>query len=548
VTNLHIDQLRSVYRLPSTLDAHDALRARLDAASGPALRAALDALLPATLTALGLPPDAEVAIQRLSIRLRIRGTDVSNTAISEAWAHAIAEALRTSLAPLAQRGGGVTPEVALFSSRFAAESACLLERFLGTAEAWWWRPLLGGDDPVPSSREILAGWIRATPERVPGALAELALEAPDGLALALSDEDARALVEAILSSRHQSLRALRDALRQPVSPPPRGLERGLPSGLTTAMLPEPIRVGGSADGDLLLDEQTLLRLLEPAETKAIDGARRPAAKRLLAICFLLARRPAAWTLLTPSAVRPDQRSVDAALDRGQASSELTAAALERSDTLSVEPATAQLRDRTTDIHRIQSNAVAPHEHRIGCGGLLFLIRRSAASSLLDEHRGAALEDRLVALGWLALHRALDPLPQGARRVAFERERPLLEVFSGIHDLPEELHLVPTGPAADDARAHLDAIAALLPAELDPCSDGLLATYGSEPQPFGPEHPHRALAHLLLRPGRVLLTRTHADLHLPARAVDVALRLGGWDIDPGFIPHLGRVIRFHYEER
>ena len=76
----------------------------------------------------------------------------------------------------------------------------------------------------------------------------------------------------------------------------------------------------------------------------------------------------------------------------------------------------------------------------------------------------------------------------------------------------------------------------------------LAAYGPAVEPFEPGHPHRALARLLLRSAVLRVTPVRADLHLPMRAIDVALRLGGWDIDPGFVPHLGRVIRFHYEER
>jgi hypothetical protein len=94
---------------------------------------------------------------------------------------------------------------------------------------------------------------------------------------------------------------------------------------------------------------------------------------------------------------------------------------------------------------------------------------------------------------------------------------------------------------------LDALAADLPRDLEAYADGALATYGS-PAPFASSFPHRALAHLLLRAGRLRATRTHADLHLPARAVSVALRVAGWDIDPGWVPYLGRVIRFHYDGR
>ena len=111
----------------------------------------------------------------------------------------------------------------------------------------------------------------------------------------------------------------------------------------------------------------------------------------------------------------------------------------------------------------------------------------------------------MALGWIALHRALDPLPEAARRAAFERERPVLAVFAGTSDLPEDLLAEPRGPAARDAAPVLDALAAELP-EIEAYADGVLATYGS-PAPFAPSYPHRALAHLLLRAGGLRTTRT-----------------------------------------
>lgn len=43
------------------------------------------------------------------------------------------------------------------------------------------------------------------------------------------------------------------------------------------------------------------------------------------------------------------------------------------------------------------------------------------------------------------------------------------------------------------------------------------------------------------------TETHLDLNLETTSVDLALRLSGLDIDPGWVPWLGRVVRFHYDQ-
>jgi hypothetical protein len=55
-----------------------------------------------------------------------------------------------------------------------------------------------------------------------------------------------------------------------------------------------------------------------------------------------------------------------------------------------------------------------------------------------------------------------------------------------------------------------------------------------------------VADVALRPGRFAATRTHLDVTLPMSAVDVRVRAAGMDLDPGWVPWLGRVIAFHYE--
>ncbi|MCA9968898.1 MAG: hypothetical protein KC425_01720, partial [Anaerolineales bacterium] len=55
-----------------------------------------------------------------------------------------------------------------------------------------------------------------------------------------------------------------------------------------------------------------------------------------------------------------------------------------------------------------------------------------------------------------------------------------------------------------------------------------------------------LAQLLLRPGRLFVTRSHVDLVLRLDDVSLPLRLAGLDWNPGWLPEFGRVVTFHYE--
>ncbi|WP_295888719.1 hypothetical protein [uncultured Thiohalocapsa sp.] len=52
--------------------------------------------------------------------------------------------------------------------------------------------------------------------------------------------------------------------------------------------------------------------------------------------------------------------------------------------------------------------------------------------------------------------------------------------------------------------------------------------------------------LLRVPGQVAHPPTHLDVRFPPSAVRLAVRLAALDIDPGWVPWLGRVVRFHYD--
>lgn len=62
------------------------------------------------------------------------------------------------------------------------------------------------------------------------------------------------------------------------------------------------------------------------------------------------------------------------------------------------------------------------------------------------------------------------------------------------------------------------------------------------------HARLGLANVVLRAGRITATRTHIDLFFDLDQADIRVRRVGLDIDPGWIPWLGRVLYFHYEEQ
>ena len=52
-------------------------------------------------------------------------------------------------------------------------------------------------------------------------------------------------------------------------------------------------------------------------------------------------------------------------------------------------------------------------------------------------------------------------------------------------------------------------------------------------------------HVLLRQGKLWVTSTHVDAEMSLEQVSGRVRLAGLDTDPGWVPLLGRVVKFHF---
>jgi hypothetical protein len=59
-------------------------------------------------------------------------------------------------------------------------------------------------------------------------------------------------------------------------------------------------------------------------------------------------------------------------------------------------------------------------------------------------------------------------------------------------------------------------------------------------------PAEVIARIGRRNGRVMGNRGWIEVHLPLAEVDIAVRRAGFDIDPGWVPWLGTVVRYVYE--
>lgn len=77
-------------------------------------------------------------------------------------------------------------------------------------------------------------------------------------------------------------------------------------------------------------------------------------------------------------------------------------------------------------------------------------------------------------------------------------------------------------------------------------DRIISTYAAAIDAFLDRYAQTDLRRMVKRPGYVAATPTHLDITFDQNQLDIGIRKAGLDIDPGWVPWLGRVIYFHYK--
>jgi hypothetical protein len=85
-------------------------------------------------------------------------------------------------------------------------------------------------------------------------------------------------------------------------------------------------------------------------------------------------------------------------------------------------------------------------------------------------------------------------------------------------------------------------------ELRPEVERLVRELLLETRRFCRKNLRLGLRNVVCRPGRMASTRTHLDVVFDLEAADIRVRRAGLDLDPGWVPWLGRVVRYHYLHR
>ena len=120
----------------------------------------------------------------------------------------------------------------------------------------------------------------------------------------------------------------------------------------------------------------------------------------------------------------------------------------------------------------------------------------------------------------------------------------LDEEAASSDLPQRIFaiLLRRLPIGDDDPLWL--LCALpLPADRD--ADGEAARWLARCRRHLRRHVGIGLYSLVCRPARITICATHVDVRQGIDAVDLRIRRAGLDVDPGWVPWLGRVLRFHY---
>lgn len=495
-----------------------------------------DALRTATLPDQGT--DRLILIRRLNLgRIDPRASPSAFARQLEQAIHGAADRIVTGRA--ANDAGS---EVVCFRDRL--EAALALARCLArgaTTDAWFWRAAFPG---WPAKAGRAARWMALL--EVVHQLPAPALAAAEMIREVVATGNAGAVLSAVSDSdcrRWLNQAGFRSSWKTGA---PQGERNGIPplnlqrrTQVAAELAREICHSGeGSAD-DRMVWFVTLLAVAE---------------NRLRAADLQLPARVGTWLSRDVERKQTMKQTARMAGARPEATPDASAVACDAIVTReSCRPASANMESRAEELNR---DGVPKDRNASGelttlpfseCGGLLFLVsvlerlgfnswltygyqNRDGDPTLLEAGFGAAL---LLGIGRRIGLRATDPLALALRNEPNENGG---EPFG---QLPSCIHR-----SGNDA-----SIAGLKAPELWPREWVHHAgKWIRETRRWCRRQAGIGLHDLINRSARVSTTRTHVELSFTFDQIDLRVRRAGLDLDPGWVPWLGRVVRFHYLDR
>jgi hypothetical protein len=484
VESRSIGRVRTTYRLS---EAQLGARARLDALVAGALDTALDDALGRA----GVSPGEELCVRTVTARPRLRLASTDGTIVAE-WSTALADAIAATIR--AGEPGAV---------RYPSRRHALVDVAVATASgdmrrAWAWRQLgLWPDDRAVESAEAavrVADALCADPQAVVAVLVATARRgALPRLAVLLGSDGWQRLARTALAA----VDAPSSLLDEPWPDEPRGEAEARGDDVWV-----PIRHQEHAERAARRAFTTSSLAVAAVGSGAALGLA-PAARRALAVLAALEADPAVLqTDEAPTVVESIARALDV---------QPGAVPPQRRET----PAPGV---RVADTAAGAADPAAPADVRTrawtGAGGLLFL---SPFVGGLEPLPGRGFRWTLHRLA-LVLLPAMDEADPAA--LAFVGLGPDERAPSDDEPPPSPVELASLASVAATIEAQL---AELLEREAGP---GLVASVCTR------------RAEIVAEPGWI-------DVHLDTAELDVAVRRAGLDLDPGWLPRLGVVVRFVY---
>jgi hypothetical protein len=495
---LRLRRVRARYHLQR---ADGGARERLDAVLGRVLEHGLEDALQRS----GLP-DGEICVRVIDAPVRL-GLGAADSALAAAWSEALANAIRTAI-----RHGG--PEVIRYPSRRSALLDLAISVTDGRFErAWAWRSLglWAREEQGCSEAEAVEQLMRALvaePEMIVPVLAALAERGRLG-----------SLVERFAPAAFEELARMALAVAGAVAPPAAGAtpSQPRPAARATAHARTP-----AATAHLQLElARRVVRVSAIARAFGEDprvAMSAPNVRRALATLAVLEASPAAvdaqGSVLT-SAVAT--LVAGAELDEPHAERQAPLRAV--ADAPTPHPPNAGPGVAPTEITPSDAEPVRTAE-----GGLLFLLHVVGELDLADRFAAEPpLAPRTTRWSMHALACALRPLPE---------DDPAALAFAG---LPPDAR----PPSDDDEAASPSELAAVAAAATEVVAR--LRERLERPEQSSDELLElvcRREAEVVAEPGWIELRLEHDEISLDVRRA-------GLDLDPGFVPWLGTVVRFVY---
>ena len=532
-----LSNLNNCYRVRGDLD-HTAIQHQFDRIVEHVLPNALDEKLTRILSKCGFSERHYIVIRNIDYRIRVHAREPSDTMVAEGWAEGIAHAILEKLQDISLNS--YTDEIAVFENQQAAEIE-LIRAFSQVSTLPWYASSLTENNEVPSAYSITQNWINSIPEQCNQLLTRILVENGVQALNIFTESEAVSIFRQLNQRSTNRIKTLtkndlicttESVLQQQTTT---RLEQYTSSNVFTSYHSLNSSTFQTFKSQSALFVYILFRNLYPGLSVAYESF-----VEQLGNIFLDRKNERLQRRKHEQHVENEETTNEHLVESEKIKNE-------QPDYLDDENIMNSGNSEFKRHNQIEKEPTSIDSEKqyldVGCGGLLFLInlilRTFEPAKLLDAEINKTLSD----LGLEILKQLLSGLPEKDAQRIFEREKILIKIFSGQEETPEYLTEFSATPEISEL---FNLLLKSMPDGVANYVGNIAFIYGKHTLPFAKQSAMTILANTVFRPGKLLITPTHADLYLPSNTIDLALRRVGLDLNPGWVPFLARVIQFHYQ--